>query len=166
MYSCKLSSACFRTVCIFGSLSLIVILFRFVFISIPTVKILDISTEKRISSRNITSLRRQQDTKYQNSFHPPRESASLSRFSPAVMSKEFSSEQCKPKELSYLKEKPKVRVALVSFPGSGNTWLRHLVQELTGKNSKSDTHLFVAYNVTGWSIILRAFGMAFQWVAL
>lgn len=24
--------------------------------------------------------------------------------------------------------------ALVSYPGSGNTWLRHLIQEVTGKN--------------------------------
>lgn len=37
---------------------------------------------------------------------------------------------CRP--LRYLSN-PKPPVALVSFPGSGNTWLRYLLQQATGK---------------------------------
>lgn len=32
-----------------------------------------------------------------------------------------------------LSPKPLPRTALASFPGSGNTWVRHLVQQATGK---------------------------------
>ncbi|XP_060070650.1 WSCD family member CG9164-like [Ylistrum balloti] len=41
-------------------------------------------------------------------------------------------ETCQPRNLSFLIDKPKHRTALISFPGSGNTWMRHLIQELTG----------------------------------
>ncbi|XP_033761170.1 WSCD family member CG9164-like [Pecten maximus] len=41
-------------------------------------------------------------------------------------------ESCQPRKLSFLPGRPKYRTALLSFPGSGNTWVRHLIQELTG----------------------------------
>lgn len=37
------------------------------------------------------------------------------------------------KELRFL-DPPKSTVALVSFPGSGNTWLRYLLQQATGED--------------------------------
>ncbi|XP_069105018.1 sialate:O-sulfotransferase 2-like [Argopecten irradians] len=39
---------------------------------------------------------------------------------------------CQPRSLSFLPGKPRYLTALFSFPGSGNTWTRHLIQELTG----------------------------------
>lgn len=32
-------------------------------------------------------------------------------------------------------EPPRKTIALVSFPGSGNTWLRYLLQQATGKKN-------------------------------
>jgi len=39
---------------------------------------------------------------------------------------------CQP--LRFLSEKNRPTIALVSFPGSGNTWLRYLLQQATGEN--------------------------------
>ena len=38
-------------------------------------------------------------------------------------------------------KQPLPRVALASFPGSGNTWTRHLIQQVSGTNSLIWTHI-------------------------
>lgn len=39
-------------------------------------------------------------------------------------------------QLRFMGPQPGLPVALVSFPGSGNTWLRYLLQQATGKSLK------------------------------
>jgi hypothetical protein len=39
--------------------------------------------------------------------------------------------------------------ALVSFPGSGNTWIRYLVQQATGIHTNFDQLIFRAYRIVG-----------------
>lgn len=47
--------------------------------------------------------------------------------------------------------------ALVSFPGSGNTWLRHLIQEATGKFSRVLFHDFLKLSINNAPITLVGF---------
>ncbi|OWF40539.1 WSC domain-containing protein 1-like [Mizuhopecten yessoensis] len=56
----------------------------------------------------------------------------MSSSSSDLLRKQAKDENCQPKTLSFLTYKPRYRTALLSFPGSGNTWVRHLIQELTG----------------------------------
>lgn len=39
--------------------------------------------------------------------------------------------ECKPKVVRF-SETPMIKTALASYPGAGNTWLRHLIQQVTG----------------------------------
>ena len=47
-------------------------------------------------------------------------------------------------DMNELKYNSNMLTALASFPGSGNTWLRYLLQQATGKNEQS---LFIPYSI-------------------
>jgi hypothetical protein len=37
-----------------------------------------------------------------------------------------------PKKAAKFRDKQTIKIALASYPGAGNTWLRHLIQQTTG----------------------------------
>ena len=63
-------------------------------------------------------------------FHGKHEVSSFSRFSKIDEQDEVIQKDCT--KLGFSKT-PLPLTALASYPGSGNTWLRHLIQQGTGK---------------------------------
>lgn len=51
---------------------------------------------------------------------------------------------CQP--LRFLNDLNRPIIALVSFPGSGNTWLRYLIQQATGNLRKINQFFTTLYN--------------------
>ena len=37
-----------------------------------------------------------------------------------------------PKKVAKFRDKPMIKIALASYPGAGNSWLRYLIEQTTG----------------------------------
>ncbi|XP_069103161.1 sialate:O-sulfotransferase 1-like [Argopecten irradians] len=69
--------------------------------------------------------------KYQFNVHDIEFKITYNRKNPELLPKEL--ESCPLRNVSIMKKKEKfIHVGLLSYPGSGNTWTRHMIQQLTG----------------------------------
>jgi hypothetical protein len=90
----------------------------------------DVVYKKRLSFTGKTNMSELKDTKLNNGnvkFRAKLQNSSTTRIKDSTM----GAENCTKKEVS-LSQRQLPVTGLVSFPGSGNTWTRHLIQQMTG----------------------------------